>query len=73
MWRASVPDPIDVARFRKVRNDSDLKPLVIHSNYLVNLASLEPEVRANSIASFRGELERAATIGAEFLVPPKES
>ena len=68
MWRASVPDPIDVARFRKVRNDSDLKPLVIHSNYLVNLASLEPEVRANSIASFRGELERAATIGAEFLV-----
>jgi deoxyribonuclease-4 len=42
--------------------------LAIHVNYLVNLASLDPAIRALSIASFRGELERAAAIGAEYLV-----
>ncbi len=46
----------------------DLSPLVIHVNYLVNLAAVDDGVRANSIASFRGELERADTIGAELLV-----
>ena len=43
-------------------------PLAIHANYLVNLASCDPVIRARSIASFRGELERAAAIGAEYLV-----
>jgi deoxyribonuclease-4 len=37
-------------------------------NYLVNLASRDPEIRAKSIATFRGELDRAAIVGAEFLV-----
>jgi deoxyribonuclease-4 len=68
MWRASAPDPVDVKRFRAARERFDLQPLAIHTNYLANLASLDPETREKSIASFRGELERAAAIGAEYLV-----
>lgn len=68
MWRASVPDAADVARFRALRERHDLAPLVIHTNYLCNLATLEPVVRAKSVASFRGELDRAAVIGADYLV-----
>ena len=34
----------------------------------MNLASLDPVIRARSIASLRGEFERAAAIGAEYLV-----
>lgn len=68
MWRASRPDPSDIARLRAARERLDLHPLVIHVNYLVNLATLDPEIRAQSITSFRGELERAAAIGAEYLV-----
>jgi deoxyribonuclease-4 len=45
-----------------------LAPLAIHCNYLVNLASIDPVVRERSIASFRGELSRAAAIGAEYLI-----
>ena len=41
---------------------------MIHVSYLVNLASADPVIRAKSIAAFRGELERAAAIGAEYLV-----
>ncbi|MES1260131.1 MAG: deoxyribonuclease IV [Acidobacteriota bacterium] len=68
MWRASPPEPGDVKRLRAARERLDLAPLVIHTNYLANLASLDPEVREKSIASFRGELERAAVIGADYLV-----
>jgi deoxyribonuclease-4 len=35
---------------------------------LINLASLDPVIRQSSIRAFRGELERAAQIGAEYLV-----
>jgi len=68
MWRAAVPDPADIARLRAARERHDLQPLVIHTNYLVNLAALDPEIRAKSILSFRGELSRAAAIGADYLV-----
>ena len=68
MWRAIPPQPDDVARFRKARQEFGLYPLAIHVNYLINLASLDPVIREKSIASFRGEIERAILIGAEYLV-----
>jgi len=68
MWRPSVPAKDDIVAMRRARERLDLRPLVIHVNYLVNLASLDPVIRERSITSFRGELERAAAIGAEYLV-----
>jgi deoxyribonuclease-4 len=68
MWRARPADALQVGLLQKVRERHDLRPLAIHVNYLVNLASLDPEIRARSIACFRGEVERAAAIGAEYLV-----
>lgn len=68
MWRAVPPDPADVKRFRDARAKFDLAPLAIHVNYLTNLATLDPVIREKSIAAFRGELDRAAIIGAEYLV-----
>ena len=68
MWRAGTPDAAQMAALQAIRKQYDIRPLVIHVNYLVNLASRDPVIRAKSIATFRGELERAATIGAEFLV-----
>ena len=68
MWRAGTPDPARVRAFQAIRRQHGIHPLVVHTGYLVNLASRDPQVRARSIAAFRGELERAATVGAEFLV-----
>ena len=68
MWRASMPNPADVKLLARAREKHDLTPLVIHDNYLINLASSDPTIRAKSIFCFRGELERAAAIGAEYLV-----
>ena len=68
MWRASSPGAEQIQLLRRARERLDLYPLAIHANYLVNLASVDPAIRERSIASFRGELERAAAIGAEYLV-----
>jgi deoxyribonuclease-4 len=68
MWRARPPDALQVRLLRAARDRFDLHPLVIHVNYLINLASLDPVIRSRSIAAFRGELDRALAIGAEFLV-----
>jgi deoxyribonuclease IV len=68
MWRASPPGEAEIKLLLKARERFDLHPLVIHANYLINLASSDPAIRGKSIAAFRGELERASSIGAEFLV-----
>lgn len=68
MWSARAPDAADVKRLRTARQRFDLYPLAIHVNYLVNLASFDAVIRRKSIDAFRGELERAAGIGAEYLV-----
>jgi deoxyribonuclease-4 len=68
MWRARAPDPAQVKQFRATRERLRLHPLAVHVNYLVNLASEDPVIRAKSTAAFRGELERAALIGADYLV-----
>jgi deoxyribonuclease-4 len=52
----------------RLRAQYDLKPLVIHTNYLVNLASTNNLFLKKSIEAFRGEVERAIAICAEYLV-----
>lgn len=68
MWRAGTPDPAEVEALQAIRAKHAIHPLVVHVNYLVNLASRDTEIRAKSIATFRGELDRAAIVGADFLV-----
>jgi deoxyribonuclease-4 len=52
----------------RLRASYDLKPLVIHTNYLVNLASSNELFLQKSVEAFRGEIERALAMGAEYLV-----
>jgi deoxyribonuclease-4 len=68
MWRAPKVDPRQAERMRKLRASLDVGPLVIHTSYLVNVCSQSEEVREKSIAAFRGEIERALVLGAEYLV-----
>jgi deoxyribonuclease-4 len=68
MWRAKTPDPEQVKQLKDLRQKHDLHPLVIHDNYLINLAAPPSVIRDNSIDAFRGEIERALIIGADYLV-----
>lgn len=55
-------------QMQRLRAQYDLKPLVIHTNYLVNLASTNQLFLEKSIEAFRGEVERALAICADYLV-----
>ena len=68
MWRAVPPAESAVKLLQRAREKHDLHPLVIHDNYLINLASCTESLRQQSMQAFRGEIERALAIGAEYLV-----
>lgn len=53
---------------KRLREKYDLTPLVIHTNYLVNLATTTEHFLKKSVAAFRGEIERALALCAEYLV-----
>ncbi len=56
------------AEMNRLRSRYDLKPLVIHTNYLVNLASSTELFLKKSMEAFRGEVERALSLCADYLV-----
>jgi deoxyribonuclease IV len=70
MWQggpARIPE-VDAAAFRARRVELGLGPLVIHANYLINLAAAQPMLRTRSIQAFHDELVRGIALGADFLV-----
>jgi deoxyribonuclease IV len=70
MWAGGpsrIPE-VDAAAFRARRQELGLGPLVIHANYLVNLATQQTMLRTRSIQAFHDELVRAVSLGADFVV-----
>ena len=70
MWQGGpsrIPD-VDAKAFRARREELRLGPLVVHANYLINLAAVEPMLRTRSIQAFHDEIVRALALGADFLV-----
>ncbi len=67
-WMAKPLTLEDVLLFRKIRKQTKLAPVLIHCNYLVNLATADDLMLEKSRASFREEVERALLLGADYLV-----
>ena len=70
MWQggsARIPE-VDAQAFRARRDELGLGPLVVHANYLINLAASQPMLRTRSIQAFHDEIVRAVALGADFLV-----
>jgi deoxyribonuclease IV len=70
MWQGGVTriPEAEAAAFRAKRVEYGLGPLVIHANYLINLASAQQMLRVRSIQAFHDELVRGVALGADFLV-----
>jgi deoxyribonuclease IV len=67
-WMAKPLTVEDVLLFRKTRKLTKLKPVLIHCNYLVNLAAVDDVFLQKSRESFREEVERALLLGVDYLV-----
>jgi deoxyribonuclease-4 len=55
-------------QLRGLREQYDLQPLVIHANYLINLAGSSEVFLRKSVEAFRGEIQRAMALCAEYIV-----
>jgi deoxyribonuclease-4 len=67
-WRARPLPAEEVALFRRRVIETRIGPVVAHNSYLINLATSQPELRAQSIAALREELDRAESLGLDGLV-----
>jgi deoxyribonuclease IV len=67
-WQAYSLARPQCKTMNRLRQEYDLKPLVIHSNYLINLAGTSEPFLKKSILAFRGELERGLALCADYLV-----
>jgi deoxyribonuclease-4 len=67
-WRARrLPDD-EIERFRQRIAETGIRPVVAHNSYLINVATAQRELRAQSIASLGEELDRADALGLDGLV-----
>lgn len=62
-WRGKPLAADDVTRFRQRLDETGIHPVVSHASYLINLATADPALRAQSIDAFVDELDRAETLG----------
>ena len=62
-WRGRPLDADEVRRFRRRIDETGITPAVSHASYLINLATTDPALRAQSIDAFVDELDRAHTLG----------
>src|SRR5215204_2793470 len=67
-WMAKPLTLEDVLLFRKTRAQTKISPVLIHCNYLVNLAAADEVMLQKSRESFREEIERALLLGVDYLV-----
>jgi deoxyribonuclease-4 len=67
-WRARPLPDEEVAEFRRRVMATGLRSVVAHNSYLINVATAQPELRAQSIAALGEELDRAEVLGLDGLV-----
>lgn len=67
-WKVSEYEDKEGENFQELRDEEDQNPYVIHSTYLVNLATPKDELFQKSLNCLQSELDAASTLGVEFVV-----
>ncbi|HZA36449.1 MAG TPA: deoxyribonuclease IV [Vicinamibacterales bacterium] len=67
-WRARPLPPDEVRAFRRRVEETGITPVVAHASYLINLATRDGTLRAQSMTSLAEELDRAEALGLAGVV-----
>jgi len=67
-WRPTLYKERDAARFREARAASPVRFAVIHTIYLINLASANEEFYEKSVVALTGAVQAAEQLGCEAVV-----
>jgi deoxyribonuclease-4 len=62
-WRARPLALEEIAAFRKAAKETGIQPIVSHASYLINIATANPALRAQSLAALGEEVDRAEALG----------
>jgi deoxyribonuclease-4 len=68
MWRPYQLGVAQCEEMKRLKAQYGIAPMVIHTSYLVNLASATQEFLEKSIQAFHAEVERGLALGAQYLV-----
>lgn len=67
-WKVSSYEEEDGQEFKELREQQHQNPYVIHSTYLVNLATPKDDLFEKSLKCLQSELEAASKLGVEYVV-----
>ncbi len=67
-WKVKVLAPAEGDRFRALCAERSLHPVVVHTPYLINLASPDEGIYRKSLQAFATDLGRARSLGARMFV-----
>ncbi len=67
-WLGKAYSEADLATYREKRAVSNIEPVMIHTSYLINLASDNPDTLAKSIDALVDELQRAHVLQIPYVV-----
>jgi deoxyribonuclease-4 len=67
-WAVKPISEEDTSRFKSLRVHLSISPVYIHNSYLINMASRDKRLRRKSIEMLVIEMDRADTIGADYVI-----
>jgi len=67
-WHVKPISEEEISLFRSLRVRLDISPVYIHTSYLISVASGDNALRKKSIELLSVELDRADTIGADYVI-----
>src|SRR3989338_2590846 len=67
-WQVTKLELSDVEEFKRVKSKYDIRPVAVHSPYIINLATPDDRLYKKSINAYIEDIERAIALGAEYFV-----
>ncbi len=67
VWADPDIGDAEAAEFRELTADAGIAPWVVHSSYLVNLATPDEDLRRKSVASLQADVDAADRLGVRYV------
>jgi deoxyribonuclease-4 len=67
-WKRKKPTADDIMAFQRVAEETSVKPVAIHTSYLINLGSTRKEVLGKSYRTLLDEMEAAELLAVPYVV-----
>ncbi len=65
-WKVNQPDEDEVKRFKRLSEEKDIRPWVVHGTYLINLATPKKELGKKSLGAVQSEINATKKLGIPF-------